>query len=678
MKDAVSQLFVNVLADMGIADVSPVVTRSEDSVHGEYTTNVAMILAKALRKNPMEIAKEIQDQIIKHQKASTVLWLEKVEIASPGFVNLFLSEANLINRLGQVLNEGNRFGMVPIAPAKEGKSGQKGQVLEGKSDKKVLASKATGKQQQKGDKNLRTYAASGDFAENKLDRQDSIERVMIEFTDANPFKEFHIGHLRNIALGESFSRLLEAVGHEVRRVSYQGDVGMHVAKALYALLHVSHITSHISKVKTPKEKAQLLGQAYAMGAKAFEDPSADGEKAKKEIIEINKKVYRQDPSIIPLWKEGRQWSLDYFDTIYERLGTKFTRFYFESEVAPLGAAIVADHIKDGIFEKSDGAIIFRGEKFGLHTRVFISKEGYATYEAKDLALAPLKYSEYPYDLSIIMTANEQTEYFKVMLAALTLISPDLAQKTRHISYGMVRLTEGKMSSRTGNVITADWLIDQAKSRIHDILDKNTTKYSKEVQKDIGEKAAIAAVKYSMLKVTASSDIAFDLEKSVSLDGDSGPYLQYTYARCKSVLRKKGDTKYEIRDKQNQKDLVVSRLTSHVSLNLEERAVIRRISQFPEVVAEAARDFAPNTLCTYLFHLAQEFNLFYAKHSILGSDTRYVKRDMQNQKDLVVSRLTPALPRGRSHVSLRLALTAATAQVLKNGLYLLGIATLEQM
>ncbi len=628
MRDQVIELLQKVLGEMDITDIFPLVTRPEDASHGDYATSVALVLAKKIGKKPMEIAKEIQERIIKHHKASKFPWLDRVEIASPGFINVFVSEANIINRLGQVLIGGDRFGMVSAPVVTERKSDETPLKTRDKRGDGELASMNKGKTSLKISQNLRVTPASGEIAEKKIGRQDKTKHVMIEFADPNPFKEFHIGHLRNIVLGESFSRLLEATGDEVRRVNYQGDVGMHVAKALYGLKSVEKMKTGVST----KEKAEFLGKAYAVGAKVFEDPSADGKEAKKQIIELNKKVYAQDSGIIDFWKQGRQWSLDYFDRLYERVGTKFTRFYFESEVAPLGVKIVKEHIKDGVFEESEGAVVFRGEKLGLHTRVFITKENYATYEAKDLALAPLKYSEYPYDLSIIMTGNEQSPYFSVMLAALRQINPELASKTKHIPFGMVRLTEGKMSSRTGNVITADWLIDQVKQRIYDILQKNDTQYSKEIQNEIAEKAAVAAVKYSMLKVTAQSDIAFDIEKSVSFDGDSGPYLQYAYARCKSVLRKSKLRRFNDRGHLGEK---------------EERELARFIGFFPEIVADAAKNFAPNTLCTYLFQLAQAFNLLYAKHEILKND-------------------------------LRLTLTAATAQILKNGLYLLGIDVLEQM
>lgn len=631
MKAIIEEALHTAVESLGIQAVIEL-SVPENPAHGDYSTNVAMKLAGQLRKKPLEIAEELKEAIIIDQKKSKLPWLDRVEAAPPGFINLFLSEASLVTEVGRVLTEGEAYGnahsslfshdtqyTIPNTEASE-----KQKQMEGKkASKKSIPSGG-----QRGGSNVdksRTNAAKKD-----LDRSGK-QKVMIEFADPNPFKEFHIGHLRNIALGESYCRLFEAVGHEVRRVNYQGDVGMHVAKSLWGLWELKSQGMDISgKGKTPQEKAQLLGRGYSLGATMFEEGKDDD---KQEIIELNKKIYRQDPTVIELWKEGRQWSLDYFDTIYARVGTQFTRFYFESEVAPYGVKIVKEHVVDGVFEESDGAIVYKGEKAGFHTRVFVSREGYATYEGKDLALAPLKYSEYPYDFSIIMTGNEQSEYFKVMLAALKEISPELAQKTRHMPFGMVNLKEGKMSSRTGKVITAEALIEQAKARIRDILQKNVSDYSESVQNDIAEKAAIAAVKFSMLRVSSVSDIAFDIEASVSFEGDSGPYLQYTYARAKSVLRKAGISTF-------------NPLLSTV-LNPDERLLARLLAQFPDIVKDAAENYAPSTLCTYLFQLAQQFNAFYANNPIVGND-------------------------------LRLALTAATAQILKNGLYLLGIETLEQM
>ena len=243
------------------------------------------------------------------------------------------------------------------------------------------------------------------------------------------------------AIGESLSRIFEFQGAKVKRVCYQGDVGIHVAKAIWG--------------KMENEKLNW-GQAYAYGAQMYDED----ENARKETIELNKKIYaRTDKNINKLYDAGKKESLKHFGKIYKKLKTKFDYFIFESEVGPIGKKIVEKGLKDKIFEKGEnGAIIFKGEKYGLHTRVFINSEGLPTYEAKDLGLAEIKYKKYKYDQSFIITGNEVNEYFKVMLCAMDKINPDLAKKTKHIGHGMMRLPEGKMSSRTGNVITAETLI----------------------------------------------------------------------------------------------------------------------------------------------------------------------------------------------------------------------------
>jgi arginyl-tRNA synthetase len=665
MKQMIADLLERVLAGMGVEDFAPpTVSVSENPVHGDYSTNVAMLLSKSLKKSPVIIAQGLKNAIIKDRTISNAGIIERVEVVSPGFINIYLSEASLINRVGEVLKIKDAYGLAPktakivghrvkIIDSEANKTGGKQAKNRGEIQVSVADSlpDKTGKRSVKiprknsvTDYSARQKASDAIGAKPEIipvsakigqspERATASRRITIEFAQPNPFKEIHIGHVRNITLGESYSRLAEAAGNVVRRVNYEGDVGMHVAKSLWGLERLGKDGVDISGVGLDvRGKAALLGRAYAVGSKAFEADTG----AVEDITNLNKKIYAMDESIIAQWRKGRQWSLDYFDTVYEKLGTHFDRYYFESEAAPVGITLVEKHSADGVFEKSEGATVYRGEKVGLHTRVFITKEHYATYEAKDLALAPLKYSEWPYDLSIIMTGNEQSEYFKVMLAALLEINPDLAARTRHIPFGMVRLTTGKMSSRTGGVITADWLIEEAKKRIYIILDSNKTNYSKNQKEEIAQKAAVAAIKYSMLRVNATSDIAFDLEASVSFEGDSGPYLQYTYARARSVLRKASSP---ISPR--------SPLSPRVPLVSEERILMRSISQFPDVVAEAAQNFLPNTICTYLFHLAQEFNLFYAKHPIIGN-------------------------------TMRLALTAATSQVIKNGLYLLGIETMEQM
>jgi arginyl-tRNA synthetase len=370
-------------------------------------------------------------------------------------------------------------------------------------------------------------------------------------------------------------------------------------------------------------RAQFMGSAYALGAKDYED----AERAKKEIHELNKKVYtRFDKKVNELYDKGRVWSLEYFDEIYKRLGTKFERHYFESEVGEEGVKLVREFLKKGVFEESEGAIIFPGKKHGLHNRVFINSLGLPTYEAKDLGLAPTKHRDFAYDRSIIITAREQAEYFKVVLKALSLINHDLAEKTTHISHGLVRLPGGKMSSRTGNVITGVWLMDEAVARIQ--------KEYQDMNHEVAEKVGLAAIKFALLKSAIGRDVEFDFDESISLNGASGPYLQYTYVRTQSVLTK------------NQKSKIKNQ-SSNSNLNNEEKEVLRKLVYFPEVVASAREKLSPNLLAEYLFELSQGFNLFYQKHKIADNP-------------------------------IRLELTQAVGQTLKNGLLLLGIETVARM
>lgn len=675
MKHQIASLIKDTLKDLGFPDVTVEVTAAEDAAHGDYTTNVAMKVWRSPQspspreasakwgqlpkspqfRSPMDLALQVKEairsqlsaisqkngdqNIVKRgQKQSDkkahreiLSAIDRVEVAPPGFLNVFLTEANLITSINRLLKLKEGF---PIGNSKQG------------------------------------------------------EGIMVEYGDPNTHKAFHIGHLRNITIGESVVRLLEAVGADVVHASYQGDVGMHIAKCVYALLHIDEIRLRLDTIRTSDvhAKVDFLGKAYAAGSATFEN----SDEAKKEIGVINKKIYARDSDVYPLYLESRQWSLDYFETIYQRVGTVYRRNYFESEVYESGKRNVLEGLKNGIFEESEGAIIFPGKKFGLHNRVFITKEGNPTYEGKDMGLGPLQYGDLAKwtkkpVLVIRIVGPEQAGYFQVVFEAHSQLFPELRDKFYHLIAGWVKLKHGKMSSRSGNVVLGEWLLDEAKKSIYTILDKTPSISSSPIsplspklplssgqKEEIAEKAAVAAVKYAFLRVGTMSEIAFDMETSVSFDGDSGPYLQYTYARCRSVLRRASDKRQATGDKQNTFQLM-SHVSGLMSLNAEERAVARLLTFFPDVVADAANNLSPSTLCTYLFKLAATFNVFYAKHSILGGDTQQETRDKQ-EGNCEPSIMSPV----SGLVSLRLALTAATAHVLSHGLYLLGIEALEQM
>src|SRR3989344_1641574 len=349
------------------------------------------------------------------------------------------------------------------------------------------------------------------------------EKIMVEYTDPNPFKEFHIGHLMSNAIGEAIVRLREYTGADVKRANYQGDVGPHVAKAIWG----------IQKLGVDAADSAALGKAYAAGASAYE---AD-ELAKAEIDAINAKVYdRSDAKVNELYAKGRTASLKHFEEIYEMLGTKFDHYFFESETAPRGIKLVQEH--NDVFEKSDGAIVYKGEQDGLHTRVFITSRGTPTYETKDLGLLEFKQEQGALDTSITVTAHEQADYFKVMIAAAKHVPEvkDIASKTKHVTHGMMRFAEGKMSSRTGNVITGESLLGDVAEVAKERAAESRADDHEQLSKDI----AVAAIKYQILRQASGKDIIFDRERALSLEGDSGPYIQYTYARATQVVaRAKG-------------------------------------------------------------------------------------------------------------------------------------------
>lgn len=595
MISQLSAFINNALEQLQIADIKVTVTPTEDPSLGDYATNVAFALAKKLKKSPLESASLLVDELTKRKSEM----LERIDIAKPGFINFTLKNTFLCSQL--------------VEP-----------VLEEKSEK------FNGK------------------------------KIMIEFTDPNPFKEFHIGHLYSNIVGEALARLIESQGAEVRRVNYQGDVGLHVAKAIYGLiikLKEKNIDLNDIDKKTLEEKAKFLGEAYALGARAYEEDEA----AKKEIIELNKKIYaivestaesEKYPEIKQLYYKGRSWSLEYFETIYKRLGTKFWKYYFESEAGPIGLALVKEYLGKGIFEESRKAIIFKGEKYGLHNRVFINSLGLPTYEAKELGLAQSKYQDFPYDLSIIVTGNEINEYFRVLLQVLSLIKPELAEKTLHIGHGMVRLPEGKMSSRKGNIITGEWLLDEAVARAKAKIDevkkqiRGEASYSEVAageQDEIAEMVGVGAVKYALLRSSIGKDIEFRFEESISFEGNSGPYLQYTYVRTRSVLEKSDLT---------EKKAFLKKVECPHPLSKDERQLLIDLIRWPDVKKEASEKYSPSDICTYLFELAQHFNLFYQKYPIL--------RASENIREF------------------RLLLTKRIGETIKDGLWLLGIQTPEKM
>lgn len=574
VKERILQQIKDALLGLNIDFSTVTVDFTSDLSHGDYTTNIALVVSKQVKVPPRELAEKIVNKIVDNSKTKDLI--DKIEVAEPGFINFWIK-------------------------------------------KDVLTAQV---------KNLANNISTAKFL--------SRHKIMVEFTDPNPFKEFHIGHLYSNIVGESISRLLEVSGAEIKRVNYQGDVGLHVAKSLWGMMQKikeEHKTIEELSQMPLEARVRFLGESYALGSSKYEEKAI-----KEEINDINKKVYEKSPDVLSFYELGRRWTLDYFELIYKRLDTKFWHYYFESEVGGLGIGLVKEYLGKGVFEESKGAVIFPGEKYGLHNRVFINSLGLPTYEAKELGLAEQKARDYDFDTSIVITGNEIDDYFKVILKALEIINPELKAKIKHISHGMVRLPEGKMSSRTGKVILGEWLLNEAvvtaKTKMQEVLSMDI---NGEITDKVSEIVGVGAVKYALLKNSIGGDINFRFEESISFEGNSAPYLQYTYARAQSVLRKASKASLEI---------------SSSNFNIEEYALIRFMSRFTEIIEKAARNYAPHLIATYAFELAQQFNGFYQKHPILKAED--------------------------PEKNLRLAIVKATGNIIKESLYLLGIEVTDQM
>ncbi len=453
------------------------------------------------------------------------------------------------------------------------------------------------------------------------------QTIIAEYSDPNPFKPLHAGHLYTTLVGDVIARLLEKGGANTVRLNYGGDVGRHVAISMWSIIKFLGGESPEKLSEIPASERPLwLGQRYVEGNKAFEE----NDNYKSEIIGLNKKVYEihkkndHESNFAKIYWTCREWSYQAFKELYEQLEVHpFDRFIPESEVVNLGVKTLEDQLISGVYKKSDGAVIFKGEDHGLHDRVFINSEGLPTYEAKEVGLLLTKWKDYHFDKSVIITANEIDQYMKVVLKSVEQYEPELAKRTLHITHGMVKLEGGvKMSSRKGNVITAKDIIDSANQA------------SIESRAETNKETVLAAIKYALVKNRVGGDVIYNPVESIALEGNSGPYLQYAHARARSILAKSTID-----------DLVVPG-----DLQKDERSLLRIISEFNEIINKSIIDLSPHLICNYLYELAQVFNRFYESNRVIGDDRE----------------------------TIRLKLVELYADRLKSGLELLGITAPDRM
>ena len=444
------------------------------------------------------------------------------------------------------------------------------------------------------------------------------QSTVIETNNPNPFKAMHIGHAMNAIIADTVANLLAVDGAQPRRVSYHGDVGLHVGKSMYSLL--GYANGDIEKIKAiaPEDRNTFMSKMYAEGSRAYKEDEA----AKAAITQLAEQSFNPGDELYgQVYELCKAWSFEQIDATVARLGNvPTTARFLESLADPLGVKTVKANTP-GVFELSDGAYIFRGSKYGSFDNVFVSSSGRGLYGARDLGLMEMKNELFQPEKSYIVTGGEQAQYFKGVIAAAGLVDEAMKDQTVNIPTGLVKLTTGKMSSRDGDVIEIGWLFDQFREAIADRGGEPT------------EEIITGALRYQFLKVKIGSDIVFDISDAVSLTGNTGSYLQYAHARARRIL-------------ENTSAAVAMPEVVHE----EDEALVRKLGEYSDVVTLAMRTLEPHHICNYLFELAQEFNRYYEVNRVVGDEKE-------------------------AH---RVGLVSVYADVLKAGLYILGIHAPEKM
>ena len=565
-----------VIQDLYDLDFDPEITPSPENIDADYSSNAPLKLAKELHRSPMKIAEELansafEEHIWQRAKYGATEPLrrgregasQKSTIASitpPGFLNFVLSDDYLTTFID----------------------------------------------------NFNPDISSDKFAG---------KTIICEFSDPNPFKVLHVGHLYTSIVGDSIARLFEYAGAKVIRANFGGDVGLHVAKTMYVLR------------QKPIEELTIedIAKCYIEGTAAYEED----ESAHEEITKLNKEIYQINSigrpktvslkersekesvsvsKLADLYWRGRELSYEYFNEFYDSIGVHFDKYYPESTVADLGLAKVREQLEKGVYEMSDGAVIFDGDKFGLHTRVFINKEGIPTYETKDVGLIFTKWQDYHFDKSVVITGAEQKDYMSVVLKSVEQYAPELVERTSHLTHGLVKLPGGvKMSSRKGNFLKAVDVL----AMVGDAL--------KSEYNSTDELVSLAATKYAFLKYKMGGNIIFDPKESVKMTGNSGPYLLYACVRAKKIMASANNASEEHNRRRG--DYGATEPLRRGSEGAFRRSIIadaerslkKKMLEYRGMLDEAVSEMAPHKVANYLYELAQHFSRFYESCPVIGSD-----------------------------------------------------------
>jgi len=458
------------------------------------------------------------------------------------------------------------------------------------------------------------------------------KRVMIEYSNANTHKEFHVGHLRNISFGDAVSKILAANGFKVIPVSYINDFGIHVAKTLWWLYHEHNTEAKNIIAKGVDNKGYFLGQQYTEASMRL----AENEQAVAEVSEIMKSIEIRRGEIYKLWKKTRQWSIDQFTKVYKEMGIKFATTFYENEFLESGLKMVHLLKDKGILKESEGALIADLEKYGLGILVILRKDGTALYPVADLSLAVQKIKRYKLDSSLYVVDMRQSLYFKQLFKLLE----NLGFKTKfeHLPYDFVKLPTGMMSSRTGNIVPYEDLKNLALEKAKEEIKSRHNDWSLKQINQVANALALGALKFEMIKVSSEKQITFDMNNALRFDGFTAAYLQYTYARLRSINRKAEKNSIKA-------DCALLRED-------KEKDLLMKAAFYPEIVKLAGDKKDPAEIAKYIFEFSQSINDYY--HAV------------------------PVLKADKATGAARLMLLEAAALVIKQGLSLLGIETVEEM
>ncbi len=466
----------------------------------------------------------------------------------------------------------------------------------------------------------------------KFPKQD--KKIMIEFGQANTHKEFHVGHLRNVCLGDSLVRIYRLLGYYVVSANYPGDIGTHVAKTLWCYLKFHQ------NDKLPENKGKYLGKIYAEATRLLNDPGNPDYKT--EVSEVLQKLENNDPELTKLWKETKKWSMKEMEEIFRELDVKYDVFFFESQVEKEGKKLVNELLKKGIAKEDNGATLIDLSEYKLDIFLLLKSDGTSLYATKDLALAKKKFNEYQIEKSFYVVDVRQSMYFKQLFKTLELMG--FKEDVVHVPYDFVTTKNGAMSSREGNIILYEDLRDNVMTLLEKETQKRHSDWSfKKIQENC-KKLMIAALKFGMLKFDNTTMIVFDMDEWIKFEGETGPYVEYSYARINSIFKKSELTDEEIK-KLIHADISLLKENSEFELT-------KKLSKFPEIISQSADYFKPSIIARYLIELCQKFNEYYHATQILVEDAELKKS--------------------------RLYLLHCVKEILKQGLNLLGIEEIEEM